>query len=180
MSVARTAWRAAVLACLALFASTPAAAAEAAFAAYRTTGKLFGFDGSGRLIPAVSGVTQAIGVTVTDITTDGTTIHQKTHTFTLDETEKALAGRKEPKPRPELTDEQRAEMIAAAFGVLDDARFAPVFGPGSRGEVALTGAAADLPPGVVISGRSFMAKKPASAISWSAIFAACWRKSRLK
>ena len=29
MSVARTAWRAAVLACLALFASTPAAAAEA-------------------------------------------------------------------------------------------------------------------------------------------------------
>lgn len=32
-----------------------------------------GLDGSGRLIPAVSGVTQAIGVSVTDIVTDGTT-----------------------------------------------------------------------------------------------------------
>jgi len=53
----------------------------------------------------------------------------------------------------DLTDDQRAEMIAAAFGVLDDARFAPVFGPGSRAEVALTGTAPDLPSGVSISGR---------------------------
>ncbi|WP_421730671.1 double-strand break repair helicase AddA [Brevundimonas sp.] len=51
----------------------------------------------------------------------------------------------------DLDDDQRAEMIAAAFGVLDDARFAPVFGPGSRAEVALAGAmsASD----VSISGR---------------------------
>src|SRR5690606_11832218 len=53
----------------------------------------------------------------------------------------------------DLTEDQRAEMIAAAFGVLDDARFAPVFGPGSRAEVALTGTAPDLPSGVSISGR---------------------------
>ena len=53
----------------------------------------------------------------------------------------------------DLTEEQRAEMIAAAFGVLDDARFAPVFSPGSRAEVALTGTAPDLPRGVSISGR---------------------------
>ena len=53
----------------------------------------------------------------------------------------------------DLTDEQRAEMIAAAFGVLDDARFAPVFGRGSRAEVALTGGAPDLPRGVSVSGR---------------------------
>lgn len=52
-----------------------------------------------------------------------------------------------------LSDEQRAEMIAAAFGVLDDVRFAPVFGPGSRAEVAVTGSAPGLPPGVTISGR---------------------------
>ncbi len=52
----------------------------------------------------------------------------------------------------DLTEDQRAEMIAAAFGVLDDARFAPVFGPGSRAEVALTGTAPDLPSGVSISG----------------------------
>lgn len=49
----------------------------------------------------------------------------------------------------DLSDEQRHEMIAAAFSVLEDSRFAPVFGPGSRPEVALTGLAA----GVPISGR---------------------------
>jgi ATP-dependent helicase/nuclease subunit A len=52
-----------------------------------------------------------------------------------------------------LDEAQRSEMIAAAFGVLDDARFAPVFGPGSRAEVALTGSAPGLPGGVSISGR---------------------------
>jgi len=39
----------------------------------------------------------------------------------------------------DLNDDQRGEMIAAAFAVLNDDRFAPVFGPGSRPEVALTG-----------------------------------------
>jgi ATP-dependent helicase/nuclease subunit A len=53
----------------------------------------------------------------------------------------------------DLDEAQRAEMMAAAFSVLDDARFAPVFGPGSRAEVALTGSAPDLPPGVAINGR---------------------------
>lgn len=49
----------------------------------------------------------------------------------------------------DLDDAQRAEMIAAAFAVLDDARFAPVFGPGSRPEVALTGSVGTTP----VSGR---------------------------
>jgi ATP-dependent helicase/nuclease subunit A len=53
----------------------------------------------------------------------------------------------------DLTEDQRAEMIAAAFSVLDDARFAPVFGPGSRAEVALSGTAPELPRGVAVSGR---------------------------
>ncbi|HBI19583.1 MAG TPA: double-strand break repair helicase AddA, partial [Brevundimonas sp.] len=53
----------------------------------------------------------------------------------------------------DLDEAQRAEMIAAAFSVLDDARFAPVFGPGSRAEVALTGSAPGLPLGVSINGR---------------------------
>jgi ATP-dependent helicase/nuclease subunit A len=39
----------------------------------------------------------------------------------------------------DLDDDQRAEMIESAFRVLDDDRFAPVFGSGSRPEVALTG-----------------------------------------
>jgi ATP-dependent helicase/nuclease subunit A len=49
----------------------------------------------------------------------------------------------------DLDDAARAEMIEAAFRVLDDFRFAPVFGPGSRPEVALTGSVGDVP----ISGR---------------------------
>ena len=53
----------------------------------------------------------------------------------------------------DLDEAQRAEMIAAAFSVLNDARFAPVFGEGSRAEVALTGSAPGLPAGVAINGR---------------------------
>lgn len=52
----------------------------------------------------------------------------------------------------DLDEAQRGEMAAAALGVLGDARFAAVFGPGSRAEVALTGAAALL-GGQSISGR---------------------------
>lgn len=53
----------------------------------------------------------------------------------------------------DLTDDQREEMAAAAFGVLNDARFAAVFGPGSRAEVALAGTSAHLPKGLAVSGR---------------------------
>jgi len=53
----------------------------------------------------------------------------------------------------DLTEAQRTEMTAAAFGVLEDDRFAAVFGPGSRAEASLAGAAAALPPGMAISGR---------------------------
>ena len=54
---------------------------------------------------------------------------------------------------PDLDAAQKAEMAAAALGVLDDARFAEVFGPASRAEVALSGSAPELPPGVVVSAR---------------------------
>jgi ATP-dependent helicase/nuclease subunit A len=54
---------------------------------------------------------------------------------------------------PDLTDAQRAEMAAAALSVLEDARFAEVFGPGSRAEVAVAGTATRLPEGLRISGR---------------------------
>ncbi|HKT53022.1 MAG TPA: PD-(D/E)XK nuclease family protein, partial [Caulobacteraceae bacterium] len=53
----------------------------------------------------------------------------------------------------DLTSAQRAEMAAAALGVLNDERFAAVFGPGSRAEVALAGAAGALPEGLAVSGR---------------------------
>ena len=44
-------------------------------------------------------------------------------------------------------------MAAAALTVLEDARFAKVFGDGSRAEVAVAGGANALPPGLRISGR---------------------------
>jgi ATP-dependent helicase/nuclease subunit A len=53
----------------------------------------------------------------------------------------------------DLTEAQTAEMTAAALSVLEDPRFAEVFGPGSRAEVAIAGSAAALPSGLKISGR---------------------------
>ncbi len=53
----------------------------------------------------------------------------------------------------DLTDEQRAEMMAAALGVLNDPQFAEVFGPGSRAEAAVAGSAPGLPARLAISGR---------------------------
>ena len=53
----------------------------------------------------------------------------------------------------DLTDAQREEMAGAALSVLEDERFAAVFGPGSRAEAAVAGAAAGLPAGLAISGR---------------------------
>ncbi|HEX3699034.1 MAG TPA: 3'-5' exonuclease, partial [Phenylobacterium sp.] len=60
----------------------------------------------------------------------------------------ALLGRER-----DLAPAQRAEMAAAALAVLEDPRFAELFGPGSRAEVAIAGSAAALPPGLKISGR---------------------------
>ena len=53
----------------------------------------------------------------------------------------------------DLTEVQATEMAAAALSVLRDRRFAEVFGPGSRAEVAIAGSAVALPPGLKISGR---------------------------
>ena len=44
-------------------------------------------------------------------------------------------------------------MAAAALQVLEDPRFAEVFGPGSVAEAAIAGGAPDLPPDLRISGR---------------------------
>ena len=63
--------------------------------------------------------------------------------------ERADAARRILSRERDLDDEARGEMTGAAFAVLDNARFAPVFGPGSRPEVALTGSVGDVP----ISGR---------------------------
>jgi ATP-dependent helicase/nuclease subunit A len=61
---------------------------------------------------------------------------------------RALLGRE-----ADLTSDQRTEMAAAAISVLEDPRFAQVFGEGSRAEVGIAGTAAALPAGLNISGR---------------------------
>jgi ATP-dependent helicase/nuclease subunit A len=54
---------------------------------------------------------------------------------------------------PDLTDAHRTEMAAAAFAVLEDPRFADVFGSGSRPEVPVAGGSRRLPAGLSVSGR---------------------------
>ena len=53
----------------------------------------------------------------------------------------------------DLSPDQRAEMASAALAVLEDERFAAVFGPNSRAEAAIAGGAPDLPEGLAVSGR---------------------------
>ncbi|WBQ10091.1 UvrD-helicase domain-containing protein [Hyphomonadaceae bacterium ML37] len=53
----------------------------------------------------------------------------------------------------DLNDAQRTEIAAETFKVLDDPSFAPLFGPGSRAEVSVSGRAPGLPEDVVINGQ---------------------------
>lgn len=53
----------------------------------------------------------------------------------------------------DLTDAQRTQIAAEIFKVLDDPAFAPLFGPGSRAEVSVSGRAPGLPDDVVINGQ---------------------------
>lgn len=53
----------------------------------------------------------------------------------------------------DLSEAQRAEIAAETFKVLDDQAFAPLFGPGSRAEVSVSGRAPGLPDDVVINGQ---------------------------
>ncbi|WP_291047584.1 double-strand break repair helicase AddA [Hyphomonas sp.] len=53
----------------------------------------------------------------------------------------------------ELTAAQRAEMKAAALGVMRDPALGAIFQPGGRAEAAIIGRAPELPEGTVINGR---------------------------
>ena len=52
-----------------------------------------------------------------------------------------------------LNEAARAEMLAAAMGVLNDPAFADVFAEGGRAEAPVIGTAPSLPDGVIINGR---------------------------
>jgi len=53
----------------------------------------------------------------------------------------------------DLTDAQRSEIARSTLMVLEDPRFAAVFGPGSRAEVSIAGTSPRLPAGMGVSGR---------------------------
>ncbi|WP_439632994.1 double-strand break repair helicase AddA [Glycocaulis sp.] len=53
----------------------------------------------------------------------------------------------------ELDEAERAAIAREALAVLADPQFAPLFGPGSRAEVSLSGTAPGLPPGVRVNGQ---------------------------
>jgi ATP-dependent helicase/nuclease subunit A len=67
----------------------------------------------------------------------------------LPPSDRADAARRMLARERDLDDAVRADIAEAAFRVLDDPLFGPVFGPGSRAEVALTGQIG----GVAVSGR---------------------------
>jgi len=71
----------------------------------------------------------------------------------LEPERREAAARRMLERERDLDDRQRTEMIEAAFGVLNDDRFAPVFGPGSRAEVAIAGSAPVLASGAAFAGR---------------------------
>ena len=55
--------------------------------------------------------------------------------------------------RPELDDEQRQNIRNETLKILDHPDFAPLFGPGSRAEVSISGHPPGLPEGVQINGQ---------------------------
>jgi len=54
---------------------------------------------------------------------------------------------------PSTRDTDRAEMLSAALGVIEDPRFAGVFHENGRAEAPVIGTAPDLPAGLIINGR---------------------------
>jgi ATP-dependent helicase/nuclease subunit A len=123
------------------------AAAPEAFARYASPSDL----GEGAQVPSPSPLAEAGGL---GRFRRGDLIHRLLQILPdLNPAARAGGARALLAREPDLSDAQRAEMTAAALSVLEDARFAEVFGPGSRAEVAIAGAAAGLPAGLKISGR---------------------------
>ncbi|WP_233245676.1 UvrD-helicase domain-containing protein [Marinicauda salina] len=84
----------------------------------------------------------------------GALIHKLLQTLPdLPEARRAESATRYLAAQPELSDAQREEIRDETLAVLDHPEFAPIFGPGSRAEVALAGAAPDLPDGVTVNGQ---------------------------
>jgi ATP-dependent helicase/nuclease subunit A len=123
------------------------AAAQEAYARYASPSQL----GEGFVSPAASPLAETQGL---GRFRRGDLIHRLLQILPdLPRTERWAAALRILGRERDLTDEQRQEMAAAALGVLEDPRFAEVFGPGSRAEVPVAGTAKGLPQGLAVSGR---------------------------
>jgi ATP-dependent helicase/nuclease subunit A len=126
---------------------TQSVAAPEAFARYASPSDL----GEGVAVAAPSPLAEATGL---GRFRRGDIIHRLLQLLPdLPPAERAAGAEALQAREADLTADQRADMAAAALSVLEDARFAEVFGPGSRAEVAVAGTATALPPGLRISGR---------------------------
>ncbi|GGE44756.1 double-strand break repair helicase AddA [Marinicauda pacifica] len=84
----------------------------------------------------------------------GAVIHKLLQTLPdIEPDRRQESARRYLQSRQDLEPWQRDEILAETLGVLSDSRFAPIFGPGSRAEVAITGSAPGLPPGVTVNGQ---------------------------
>jgi ATP-dependent helicase/nuclease subunit A len=84
----------------------------------------------------------------------GELIHKLLETLPdLPEDRRRQAAERFVAPRSDLSVEARQNLVDETLGILDHPDFAPLFGPGSRAEVGLTGSAAGLPVGVSVRGQ---------------------------
>lgn len=85
----------------------------------------------------------------------GALIHKLLQTLPdLPEARRAQAAAKYLSAQADLSEDQRAEIAAETLRVIAEPAFAALFGPGSRAEVGLAGAAPGLPAGTVLYGQA--------------------------
>jgi ATP-dependent helicase/nuclease subunit A len=63
------------------------------------------------------------------------------------------AGQRFLAAQSDIAESDRAQILTETLGILDHPDFAPLFGPGSRAEVALVGQAPGLPANMIIRGQ---------------------------
>jgi ATP-dependent helicase/nuclease subunit A len=84
----------------------------------------------------------------------GTLIHKLLETLPdLEDDRRRQAAERYLAAQPDLNPATRAQIVEETLGILDHPEFAPIFGPDSRAEVALTGMADGLRPGVIVRGQ---------------------------
>ena len=84
----------------------------------------------------------------------GALIHKLLQTLPdLPQERREASARRYLESQVDLDDTQREDIVSETLAVLNDETFAPIFAPGSRAEVAVTGRAPELPDGVTVNGQ---------------------------